>query len=184
MSRENEGHTLQATALIHEVYLRLVEFESVQWQDRAHFFAVCARLMRRILIDFARTHSSLKRGGNDRRVTLDEGLILSPDVPAQLMDLEQALTKLAEEDPRKCGVVELRFFGGLDRERDCRSVEGLSRYGDAGLEYGAGLAIARNRRRATPCNLSAGAASNSSITRSGTEGRSESGFSRALVRRR
>ena len=113
MSRENEGHTLQATALIHEVYLRLVEFESVQWQDRAHFFAVCARLMRRILVDFARSHDSLKRGGDDRRVTLDEGLILSPDVPAQLMDLEYALTKLAKEDPRKSGVVELRFFGGL-----------------------------------------------------------------------
>ena len=67
MSRENEGHTLQATALIHEVYLRLVEFQSVRWQDRAHFFAVCARLMRRILIDFARSHDSLKRGGNGRR---------------------------------------------------------------------------------------------------------------------
>ena len=113
MSRENEGHTLQATALIHEVYLRLVDFQSVQWQDRAHFFAVCARLMRRILIDFARSHDSLKRGGDDRRVTLDEGLILSPDVPAQLMDLEQALTKLALNDPRKSSVVELRFFGGL-----------------------------------------------------------------------
>jgi RNA polymerase sigma factor (TIGR02999 family) len=113
MSRENEGHTLQATALIHEVYLHLVEFESVQWQDRAHFFAVCARLMRRILIDFARSHDSLKRGGNDRRVMLDEGLVISPDVPAQLMDLEHALTKLAKEDPRKSGVVELRFFGGL-----------------------------------------------------------------------
>jgi RNA polymerase sigma-70 factor, ECF subfamily len=113
MSRENEGHTLQATALIHEVYLRLVEFENVRWQDRAHFFAVCARLMRRILIDFARSNSSLKRGGDDRRVTLDEGMILSPDLPAQLMDLEHALTKLAKEDPRKSGVVELRFFGGL-----------------------------------------------------------------------
>ncbi len=113
MSRENEGHTLQATALIHEVYLRLVDFRSVQWQDRAHFFAVCARLMRRILIDFARSHDSLKRGGDDSRVALDEGLIISPDVPAQLMDLEHALTKLAVEDPRKSSVVELRFFGGL-----------------------------------------------------------------------
>jgi RNA polymerase sigma factor (TIGR02999 family) len=113
MSRENEGHTLQATALIHEVYLRLVEFQSVRWQDRAHFFAVCARLMRRILVDFARSHDSLKRGGNDRKVTLEEGVIISSDVPAQLMDLEHALTKLAEEDPRKSSVVELRFFGGL-----------------------------------------------------------------------
>jgi RNA polymerase sigma factor (TIGR02999 family) len=113
MSRENEGHTLQATALIHEVYLRLVEFRSVRWQDRAHFFAVCARLMRRILIDFARSHDSLKRGGNSRKVTLEEGLVVSADVPAQLLDLEEALTKLAQEDPRKSNVVELRFFGGL-----------------------------------------------------------------------
>jgi RNA polymerase sigma factor (TIGR02999 family) len=113
MSRENEGHTLQATALIHEVYLRLVEFQTMQWQDRAHFFAVCARLMRRILIDFARSHDSLKRGGNDRKLTLEEGLIVSADVPAQLLDLEYALTKLAQDDPRKSSVVELRFFGGL-----------------------------------------------------------------------
>jgi RNA polymerase sigma factor (TIGR02999 family) len=113
MSRENEGHTLQATALIHEVYLRLVEFQSVRWQDRAHFFAVCARLMRRILIDFARSHDSLKRGGNQSKITLEEGLILSADVPAELMDLERALTKLAQDDPRKSSVVELRFFGGL-----------------------------------------------------------------------
>jgi RNA polymerase sigma factor (TIGR02999 family) len=113
MSRENEGHTLQATALIHEVYLRLVEFQSVRWQDRAHFFAVCARLMRRILIDFARSHGSLKRGGNERKLTLEEGLIVTADVPAELMDLEHALTKLAQDDPRKSSVVELRFFGGL-----------------------------------------------------------------------
>ena len=113
MSRENEGHTLQATALIHEVYLRLVEFQNVRWQDRAHFYAVCARLMRRILIDFARSHGSLKRGGSDRKLTLEEGLVVSADVPAELMDLEQALTKLAVDDPRKSSVVELRFFGGL-----------------------------------------------------------------------
>jgi len=113
MSRENEGHTLQATALIHEVYLRLVEFQNVRWQDRAHFFAVCARLMRRILIDFARSRGSLKRGGGDFKLPLEEGLIVSADVPAELLDLEQALTKLALEDPRKSDVVELRFFGGL-----------------------------------------------------------------------
>jgi RNA polymerase sigma factor (TIGR02999 family) len=113
MSREYEGHTLQATALIHEVYLRLVEFQNVRWQDRAHFFAVCARLMRRILIDFARSRGSLKRGGNDRKLPLEEGLIVYADVPAELLDLEQALIKLAQEDPRKSDVVELRFFGGL-----------------------------------------------------------------------
>jgi RNA polymerase sigma factor (TIGR02999 family) len=113
MSRENEGHTLQATALIHEVYLKLVEFQSVRWQDRAHFYAVCARLMRRILIDFARSHGSLKRGGSNRKLPLEEGLIVSADIPAELTDLEQALTKLAQDDPRKSSVVELRFFGGL-----------------------------------------------------------------------
>ena len=113
MSRENEGHTLQATALIHEVYLRLVEFQSVRWQDRAHFYAVCSRLMRRILVDFARSRGSLKRGGNEHKLTLEEGLIVSADVPAQLLDLEEALIKLAQEDPRKGAVVELRFFGGL-----------------------------------------------------------------------
>ncbi len=113
MSRENEGHTLQATALIHEVYLRLVDFESVRWQDRAHFFAVCSRLMRRILIDFARSRGSLKRGGNERKLELEEGLIVSPDVPTELLALEEALTKLAQDQPRKSKMVEMRFFGGL-----------------------------------------------------------------------
>jgi RNA polymerase sigma-70 factor, ECF subfamily len=113
MSREREGHTLQATALIHEVYLRLVEFQSVQWQDRVHFYAVCSRLMRRILIDFARSRSSMKRGGNELKLTLHEELLVSADVPAQLLDLEDALTKLAQDDPRKSDVVEMRFFGGL-----------------------------------------------------------------------
>ncbi len=113
MSRESEGHTLQATALIHEVYLKLVEFQNVRWQDRAHFFAVCARLMRRILIDFARSRGCLKRGGGEYKLPLEEGLFVSADVPAELLDLEQALTKLAKEDRRKSDVVELRFFGGL-----------------------------------------------------------------------
>ena len=113
MSRENEGHTLQATALIHEVYLRLVEFESVRWQDRAHFFAVCSQLMRHILVDFARSRGSLKRGGNGPKLTLEEELIVSADVPTELLDLEEALTKLAQEDPRKSAVVEMKFFGGL-----------------------------------------------------------------------
>jgi RNA polymerase sigma factor (TIGR02999 family) len=113
MSRENESHTLQTTALIHEAYLRLVDFESVQWQDRAHFFAVCSRLMRRILVDAARERGALKRGGNERKMSLEEGLIVSADAPKQLLDLEEALTKLAQEDPRKGDVVEMKFFGGL-----------------------------------------------------------------------
>ena len=113
MSRENKGHTLQATALIHEVYLRLVDFQKVQWQDRAHFFAVCARLMRRILVDFARSRDSLKRGGESKKLTLEEDLFASSGAPAQLLDLDDALLKLAKVDPRKSTVVELRFFGGL-----------------------------------------------------------------------
>jgi RNA polymerase sigma-70 factor (ECF subfamily) len=114
MSRENEGHTLQPTALIHEVYLRLVDFESVRWQDRAHFFAVCSQLMRRILVDFARSRGALKRGGSEHPLSLEEGMIVvSPDAPAQLLALEEALTKLARNQPRKSKVVEMRFFGGL-----------------------------------------------------------------------
>lgn len=113
MSRENEGHTLQATALINEVYLRLVDFESVRWQDRAHFFAVCSRLMRRILIDFARSRQSLKRGGDQHKLELKEEFTLTADVPAELLALEEALTKLARDRPRMNKVVEMRFFGGL-----------------------------------------------------------------------
>lgn len=113
MSREGEGHVLQATALIHEVYLRLVDFQGVRWQDRAHFFAVCARLMRRILVDFARSRDSLKRGGENKRLTLDEDVVATTDAPGQLLALEEALTKLSKVDPRKSSVVELRFFGGL-----------------------------------------------------------------------
>ncbi len=113
MSRENEGHTLQTTALIHEVYLRLVDLQGIEWRDRAHFFAVCARLMRRILIDFARSRESLKRGGNQIRVAIEESGASFENVPAQLLVLEQALGKLSEVDPRKGIVVELRFFGGL-----------------------------------------------------------------------
>ena len=113
MSRENESQTLQTTELIHEAYLRLVEFESVRWEDRAHFFAVCSQLMRHILIDFARKRHSIKRGGHERKLTLEEGLLVSADVPRQLLDLDEALTKLAQEDPRKSRVVEMKFFGGL-----------------------------------------------------------------------
>jgi RNA polymerase sigma factor (TIGR02999 family) len=113
MSRETEGHTLQTTALINEVYLRLVEFHEVRWQDRAHFFAVCARLMRRILIDMARSKESLKRGGENLKITLSEDLISGEGTSSQLLMLEQALTRLAEVDARKSNIVELRFYGGL-----------------------------------------------------------------------
>jgi RNA polymerase sigma factor (TIGR02999 family) len=113
MAREKDGHTLQTTALINEVYLRLVDAEEVQWQDRAHFFAVSAQLMRRILTDFARSHGYQKRGGGVRHVPLDETCLASAEPGVDLVALENALTRLGETDARKSKVVELRFFGGL-----------------------------------------------------------------------
>jgi RNA polymerase sigma factor (TIGR02999 family) len=113
MAQQRPDHTLQATALVNEVYLRLVNFREVEWQDRAHFFAVCAKLMRRILIDFARSRHYQKRGGEARRITLDEALVVSRESPAGLLALDDALKALATIDPRKSQVVELRFFGGL-----------------------------------------------------------------------
>lgn len=113
MAREKDGHTLQTTALINEVYLRLVEVDQVQWQDRAHFFAISAQLMRRILTDFARSHGYQKRGGGARHIPLDEACVASAAPGVDLVALEQALTRLGETDARKSKVVELRFFGGL-----------------------------------------------------------------------
>ncbi len=114
MVGERPGHTLQATALIHETYLRLVNVRQVKWQNRAHFVAVCAQLMRRILVDFARSRGYQKRGGGARRVDLDEALVVGAEPEANLVALDQALLRLAEVDQRKSQVVELRFFGGLD----------------------------------------------------------------------
>jgi RNA polymerase sigma factor (TIGR02999 family) len=113
MAQERRGHTLQTTALVNEVYLQLVDIRDVTWQDRAHFFAVCARLMRRVLTDFARSRSYLKRGGDSPRVALDEALLVSREPPADLVALDDGLNALAAFDPRKSQVVELRFFGGL-----------------------------------------------------------------------
>jgi len=113
MAKERPDHTLQTTALIDEVYLRLVDCASVSWQDRAHFFAVCARLMRRILMDFARSRLYLKRGGGATQISFDESLHVSPDPSTDVLALDEALRRLAELDQRKSQVVELRFFGGL-----------------------------------------------------------------------
>jgi len=117
MAREKDGHTLQTTALIGEVYVRLIRASQVDWQDRAHFFAVCAQLMRRILTDFARSHGYQKRGANAVQVPLDEAMVVSAEPAIDLVALEQALTRLGETDMRKCKVVELRFFGGLTIEQ-------------------------------------------------------------------
>ena len=115
MRRERTNHTLQASALVNEVYLRLVDITAVDWQDRAHFFAVAASMMRRILLDSARARAAGKRGGRDLRVTFDEDLA-DTDASRQAADIlaiDQAIEILSQVDPRKAKVVELRFFGGL-----------------------------------------------------------------------
>lgn len=113
MAREGPDHTLQTTALVNEVYLRLVGVRGVTWQNRAHFLALCARLMRRILTDFARSRRCLKRGGQADHVPLDEVLVIPNEPRADLVALDDALKSLETLDPRKSQVVELRFFGGL-----------------------------------------------------------------------
>jgi RNA polymerase sigma factor (TIGR02999 family) len=113
MARERPGHTLQTSALVNEAYMRLIEWKNVRWQNRAHFFAVSAQLMRRILVDFARDRQYLKRGGAAFRVSLNEASDLPMQHDADLVALDEALTSLAEVDKRKCEVVEMRFFGGL-----------------------------------------------------------------------
>jgi RNA polymerase sigma-70 factor, ECF subfamily len=114
MTRERVDHTLQTTALVNEAYLRLVDADKVAWQDRAHFFAIAANLMRRILVDFARSRAYRKRGGDRKEVSLEEALLVSPDADPDLVKIDDALKALAAFDPRKAKVVELRFFGGLD----------------------------------------------------------------------
>jgi RNA polymerase sigma-70 factor, ECF subfamily len=114
MAGERTGHTLQATALINEVYLRLIDARRMDWQNRAHFFAVCAQLMRRILTDFARSRSYQKRGGGAAPMALDEALVVGSQPDSDLIALDDALKRLALVDERKSRVVELRFFGGLD----------------------------------------------------------------------
>ena len=116
MADERAGHTLQTTALVNEVYLRLVDVRGVSWQNRAHFFAICARTMRRILIDFARSRQYQKRGGEAISVTLDNALDVSTQPAVDFVVLDDALKGLAELDPRKTQVVELLFFGGLSVE--------------------------------------------------------------------
>jgi RNA polymerase sigma factor (TIGR02999 family) len=116
MGRENNGHLLQTTALVNELYLQLAGLGEVDWQDRNHFFAVCAQLMRRILTDHARSRLSLKGGSGARHVPLDEGLLRMPDTHLSLVALDLALNRLEEFDPRKSQVVQLRFFVGLSVE--------------------------------------------------------------------
>jgi RNA polymerase sigma factor (TIGR02999 family) len=116
LAGEGSPDTLQTTAFINEVYLRLVDFQHSSWQNRAQFFDICAQLMRRILVDFARSRRSHKRGGDAVHLSLDEALLVSQEPPVDLIDLDEALTKLAAVDDRKSRIIELRFFAGLSVE--------------------------------------------------------------------
>jgi RNA polymerase sigma factor (TIGR02999 family) len=116
MRRERRGHTLQTTALVNEAFLRLTDARRVRWQDRAHFLGISARLMRRVLVDHARSRGYQKRGGGARRVTLNEGLATAPEPALDVVALDRALSALAAVDARKGRVVELRYFGGLSVE--------------------------------------------------------------------
>jgi RNA polymerase sigma-70 factor (ECF subfamily) len=116
MARERRGHTLQATALVNEAFLRLAGARRLRWEDRAHFLGIAARLMRQVLVDHARSHGYQKRGAGAQRVTLDAALLASPEPALDILALDRALDRFAAVDARKCRVVELRFFGGLSVE--------------------------------------------------------------------
>jgi RNA polymerase sigma-70 factor, ECF subfamily len=122
MGGERRGHTLQATALVNEAYLRLVDIRRVRWQSRVHFFAVSARLMRRILVDFARSRGYQKRGGTADRVTLDDALEISDEKSTAWVRLDESLVALEALDRRKSQVVEMRFFGGLTVEETAEAL--------------------------------------------------------------
>lgn len=124
MRRERAGHTLQTSALVNEAYIHLVDYKKMRFQDRAHFFAVAAQAMRRVLVDHARSRDSEKRGGAEaRKVSLDEAATLADERAAEMIALDDALTSLAELDPRKSRIVELRYFGGLEIEETAHVVK-------------------------------------------------------------
>ncbi len=116
MRRERPGHTLQASALVNEAYLRLVDYRRMQWQNRAHFFAVAAQAMRRVLVEHARSRQYAKRGGTAQRISLDDVAVLTDQQAAELVALDDALTSLEALDARKARIVELRYIGGLSIE--------------------------------------------------------------------
>ena len=116
MGRERQGHTLQTTALVNEAFLRLAGARQVRWQDRGHFLGISARLMRRVLVDYARRRGFHKRGGDAQRVTLHEGVVAASDPAVDVVALDRALEALEKSDARKGRIVELRFFGGLSVE--------------------------------------------------------------------
>jgi RNA polymerase sigma-70 factor, ECF subfamily len=115
LQNEREGHTLQPTALVHEAFLKLVD-QNVEWQNRQHFFAMAAKLMRRILVDYARAHKAEKRGGEEVKISLEEAFVFARERPQEMIALDEALETLAGLDSRRSQVVELKFFGGLNNE--------------------------------------------------------------------
>ncbi len=119
---ERPGHTLQATALVHEAYLKLIDQREVSWQGRAHFFGVAAQLMRRILLDYAKSRGRLKRGGDVHKTSLDEALVVAEDRASDLVMIDEALTRMEQLDPRQAKVVEMRFFGGLSVEETAEAM--------------------------------------------------------------
>ena len=125
MKSERSGHTLQTTALVNEAYLRLINRKQVQWQNRAHFFAIAAQLMRSILVDHARSHAYAKRGGGARKIALDDAMAVSQQRATEVVALDDALKRLAEIDPQQSRIVEMKFFGGLTIE-ETAEVLGLS----------------------------------------------------------
>jgi RNA polymerase sigma factor (TIGR02999 family) len=116
MNRERPGHTLQTSGLVNEAYLRLIDQREVHWQNRGHFFGIAAQMMRRILVDYARSRHYAKRGGDAQQVSFDEGVIVSPERATEVVALDEALKRLAVIDERKSQIVEFRFFGGLSIE--------------------------------------------------------------------
>lgn len=127
LRRERTGHTLQTTALIHEAYLRLINQQNIEWQNRAHFYAIAARLMRQILVDHARNRQAAKRGGSDIRVPLEEAVAISSGENVDLVALDEALTRLAKIDSQQSRIVELRYFSGLSVEETAEVVGVSSR---------------------------------------------------------
>jgi len=123
MSRERDGHTLQTTALVNEAYMRLIDWKTAKWENRAHFFGVSAQLMRRILVDFARKRPKIAEGEAPRRVSLDEAFTITTEKDEDLVALDEALNELAKFDERKAKIVELKFFGGLSVEETAEVIK-------------------------------------------------------------
>jgi RNA polymerase sigma factor (TIGR02999 family) len=122
LRRERPGHTLQPTTLIHEAYLRLIDQDNPKWESRTHFFGIASRLMRQILVEHARRRATAKRGGPEQKVSIDEVVVYSPERASQLVALDEALSRLASIDERKCRIVEMRHFGGLTTEEIAQEV--------------------------------------------------------------